>query len=598
MLLSAACAAATNWRSISPLLESFPADQFPAVPALEAARVLYDGTLLGSAAGHRQARSWAPPFATFTINAHDEDDKLATTRSNLGTHVDSRLVACNASFGESSLVAGPSHYCTDAEAGTCSECICRGNGGAGPVCMADMRGASTQLKAKFGVSGWAPQSAFPSFIQLTFPAVPDGASSTTLRFKMDSSYRPQLYGGNPCPKANATYNCSLCIAGPWDYTMPAGLHLLWSAAGRTDYVITGPHSHLMDAWDRAHDSGDANDRTVVVESPLELALAPGDYPVATFFVFNQYLGYAEVERDDEGDYITPWSSTSSNCNPEWSTPDPYPLEDRNTAFYFETATLVYRQELSLPATPQLARPRMHGNDSAWFETRVEPFLALPCEPHAEQNLGYFGKPGVWDAKGYWQKAAFDYSTCNGGSVTPWDDIADGNDAAARYLDTTDSEDAPRFRDGKRCLFLLRLLWRCADLHDGSYASCSHSEEQTERLARAVVASDLEAFYTTPGAYKISGASPVSFDCGANPTNDGECKFDLNTEVQVGYFSLWLDVLSSRPGLVDTANLTAVAEALRSRIDLFRRQFDTGDWRLWNGNNWTPRLCIGALEAAP
>ena len=49
---------------------------------------------------------------------------------------------------------------------------------------------------------------------------------------------------------------------------------------------------------------------------------------------------------------------------------------------------------------------------------------------------------------------------------------------------------------------------------------------------ALVASDLMAFFTTPGAYKISGASPISFDCGANPTNDGACMFDLNTEVQV------------------------------------------------------------------
>ena len=575
------CVAATDWTSISPLLTTFPDDHFPTVPARSSAQALFDGVLLGGGA----------PFATFTISSREDS---ATTRSNLGTRVDSRLIACNASVDDSSLVAGPSHLCTGAEAGTCSECICRGSGAGTNICMAGMRGESIQLKSKLGGSGWAPQSAFPSFIQLTFPAVPDGASSTTLRFTMDSSYRPQLYGGNPCPKASATYNCSLCIAGPWDHAMPAGLHLLWSAAGRTDYVITGPLTELMAAWDQAHASGDANMRTVVVESPPELALAPGDYPVATFFVFNQYLGYTEVERDDDGDYVTPWSSTSSNCNPKWSTPDPYPLEDRNTAFYFESATMVYRQELRLPDEPPLARPRTHGNESAWFASRVEPFLALPCEPAAQQNLGYFGKAGVWDAKGYWQKAAFDYSTCNGGSVTPWDDVADGNDAAARYLDTSGSLGQPRFRDGRRCLFLLRLLWRCADLNNGSYTTCSHSESQAQALAAAVVASDLEAFYTTPGAYKISGASAVSFDCGANPTNDGQCMFDLNTEVQVGYFSLWLDVLTSRPGLIAPANVTAVADGLRSRIGLFRNHFNTGDWRLWNGNNWTPRLCVGAL----
>ena len=42
---------------------------------------------------------------------------------------------------------------------------------------------------------------------------------------------------------------------------------------------------------------------------------------------------------------------------------------------------------------------------------------------------------------------------------------------------------------------------------------------------------------------IRASSPVSWLCGANPTNRGVCSFDLNTEVQVGYFSLWVDVLS-------------------------------------------------------
>ena len=36
----------------------------------------------------------------------------------------------------------------------------------------------------------------PSWIQQTYPTVPDGASSITLRFEMDGRYRPQLYGGD------------------------------------------------------------------------------------------------------------------------------------------------------------------------------------------------------------------------------------------------------------------------------------------------------------------------------------------------------------------------------------------------------------------
>lgn len=288
---------ATDWTSISPLLSSFADDYFPTVPALSAAQEIYDGVLLGGGA----------PFATFTISTHEDG---ATTRSNLGTHVDSRLVACNASVNGSALVAGPSHLCTTVEAAGCADCICRGTVAETSVCLADMRGESVRLKTKVGVSGWAPQSNFPAFAQLVFPALPDGASSATLRFTMDSGYRPQLYGGNPCPDASASYNCSLCVSGPWDYNMPAGLNLLWSVAGRPDYVIAPPLTDLAAAWDRAAASGDANERVISVESPPELALAPGDYPVVAFFVFNQYLGYAEVTRDEDG-----------KCNPEWSTPD-------------------------------------------------------------------------------------------------------------------------------------------------------------------------------------------------------------------------------------------------------------------------------------
>ena len=43
-------------------------------------------------------------------------------------------------------------------------------------------------------------------------AVPNGAGNITLRFSLDSRYRPELYGGNSC--LNETqYNCSLCTKG-------------------------------------------------------------------------------------------------------------------------------------------------------------------------------------------------------------------------------------------------------------------------------------------------------------------------------------------------------------------------------------------------
>ena len=92
--------------------------------------------------------------------------------------------------------------------------------------MGVMNAGSVQLVSKPGSSGWAQLVSLPSWIQQTYPAVPDGASSITLRFKMDGRYRPQLYGGNPCPNASPTYNCSLCTTGAWDYRRAIAPHQL------------------------------------------------------------------------------------------------------------------------------------------------------------------------------------------------------------------------------------------------------------------------------------------------------------------------------------------------------------------------------------
>ena len=477
--------AATDWASISPLLPAFAAE-LPTPSSIAAAQALYDGVVLGGGA----------PFASFTIHAHD--DTSATTLSNAATRVQVDQVLCSGHVVGSALVAGPSYLCTASDSCAGPDCLCRGVASGEELCRATINQGSVQLLSKVGTSGYAPQSASPSFIQHTFPPLPAGASSISLRFEMDQRYRPQLYGGNPCPNASATHNCSLCILGPWDYSMPAGLQVLWSASGRSDYVIGAPLTDLQGRYDRAQASGDSSELSLVLDAPAGLALSPGDLPVVTFLVFNQYLGYTEITRSESG-----------HCRPDLSTPDPYPLANRNTAFFLKSATLMYRQSLALPTQPAIGRPRLYGADAAWERERVAPFVGVACEPAAEQNLGYFGRAGVWDAKGYWEKAALDYTTCDGGTgtVTPYDDLS-VNAAAARYLDTTGSHGAPRFRDGRRCLYLLRRLWICAARNGGSYGTCEHSEAQADLLSRAVISSDLQSFYTTPSGYKVSTASPV------------------------------------------------------------------------------------------
>lgn len=153
---------------------------------------------------------------------------------------------------------------------------------------------------------------------------------------------------------------------------------------------------------------------MLVDSPPELALQPGDFPVVTFLVFNQYLGWKE-------DLI------GSSCFPSDSLPDPYPLANRNTAFFLESATLIFRQTLALPRSPPQARPRLWGNNSEWLG-RSAAFTNLPCVSAAKQSAGYFGAPGVWDAKGFFEGAAFGYTSCAGGvgSAAPFHDISQVN----------------------------------------------------------------------------------------------------------------------------------------------------------------------------
>ena len=111
----------------------------------------------------------------------------------------------------------------------------------------------------------------------------------------------QLYGGNPCINASDTYNCSICKfegeckwnsgagahtcpgaqgapEGSWDFSQAPGFYALWSAAGRSDYVVSGPH-------DVTHDGlYDKGEHARAIDAPASLAIQPGEHPVVAFFV--------------------------------------------------------------------------------------------------------------------------------------------------------------------------------------------------------------------------------------------------------------------------------------------------------------------------
>jgi hypothetical protein len=244
IVLPPSLAGATDWNSISPLLESSFGHALPTPPSAEHAARLFDGVAVGSGA----------PFAAFTITAQEGPTVITDSTAA----VDRELVACNSMANSSVLLAGPSVLCSaeDSASGTC-----RGLPAGTLACKAAMNRNSVQLNSRHGTSGWAPASAYPSYIQYTFPALPQGASSVTLRYTIDERYRPELYGGNPCPNGSATYSCSLCVSEPWDFSTPSGIHVLWSAAGRDTYVVSGPHSQLMAAFD-------TRDFTQILDAPV------------------------------------------------------------------------------------------------------------------------------------------------------------------------------------------------------------------------------------------------------------------------------------------------------------------------------------------
>ena len=96
------------------------------------------------------------------------------------------------------------------------------------------------------------------------------------------------------------------------HSVPAGLHMLWSAAGRSSYVISFiEFDALSAAWDRGH-AGDKNSFNVLVDSPTELALQPGEFPVVTFLVFNQYLGIFDTSFQLYTYYLPPASTVFLN----------------------------------------------------------------------------------------------------------------------------------------------------------------------------------------------------------------------------------------------------------------------------------------------
>ena len=196
---------------------------------------------------------------------------------------------CNDEGVLATAMAGPKEICTADN--------CRGPAPDFNIgeeqCRAIINSDSIQLQSKFGTY-WAKTLNTPAWMQFIFPRpVPEGTQDFVFSFELDHRYRPEMYGGNPCSTASSDpeHKCQICkVPGnsTWDYEMEAGVHVLWTAAGRSQFVITGPYE-LGTAYD-------ADDFKQTLHAPEDMDYAPGEFVIVTFLIFSQYSAVVREQR--------------------------------------------------------------------------------------------------------------------------------------------------------------------------------------------------------------------------------------------------------------------------------------------------------------
>lgn len=206
---------------------------------------------------------------------------------------------------------------------------------------------------------------------------------------------------------------------------------------------------------------------------------------------------------------------------------------------------------------------------------VRPFFDAPCDDStAMRHGGWFETEGFLSIKSHFDLAARGFVSCQD---DPDEDIGNFDSLSAYFGD-----DMPDQTGGYRAFHLLRRLWACAKANDDDYSTCEYSSSETMRLAGAVATKEMERFEST------------TWTCGSYCGGAGDPAFDLTTAEQVSYFVHFVDVMGHE---ISQEDLTTVHTTLEGMIQLFTGTFWDQKWQLWNGNNWTPHLCVAALEWA-
>jgi len=443
-----------------------------------------------------------------------------------------------------------------------------------------------RLKASGSNSAWSARTATPSWVHFRFPVPPTGRPDR-LKIKLDSRYQNNLWGGNPCgyPVENgslqlgnqcledldsfgwsATYNpcgvtydenhCEPCVAQPWDHLSPPGFWLLWSTGGEKTWHITGPYNE-MNATENIHEW--------MVDVPEVFHGASGIDVV--FFTYSQYPVRAEypnnfprdiTETNPKFDLLT-GLYRKQNGGGDWQC---FQKASQSwvTLTSIETIELETRSRLNFPQSPQSERPRLFGSN--WNSIQNQ-YMNLSC---GEPNINYAGLGGLLNVRQGFEKLAFGGSECDDDFPNTIEDISL---AAPYYRNDTDEINEISMDDRYRVLWLIRYLNYC----DGEMYCDYFDSEDVATLTSNFLHHEVFRFYT----YDFVGWWGL--------------EYDLQTSRDMKFWCVIVDAFSD---LIDADQLMRIKSKLRLVIQEFMNLFTNSHWALFNGNNWTPVLCVGAV----
>ena len=372
-----------------------------------------------------------------------------------------------------------------------------------------------------------PLTPEPAWASFRFP-IPKGHVANEVEYALNWY---KLFGSTPtnchANDLNATTGeCMVDVADNWREDVDAGLYLLWTTPASSQQVMTGPHPPIESI-------GYSGVNTFKV--PVPEAFQEVEELVVSFLTFNQYT--KACEKDD-----------ATRCTTH-----------ENENFRINSVTLKTEVPFTPTKEPELAHPRILGNNSEWQEY-YQPFDDLLCVDSDQDHA--WGV--VFNAKNIWDRTTKGATVCRYGVPDSLSEVSD----ADYYLDFEEGDSWNR----KRALRMMFLLREQTDCHANDLDSCLYSESDVTELKEAFIASEMTRFESVSWTY-------------------GYVCFDIGTEPPVKFWSIfvdtfWSDLNATAKGKID--------DKLSEVMDCFVDQIEEKHWSIYNGNNWTAILDKAAL----